>query len=377
MKPAGSYVIIAAVLALLVSCQGGRTAVSASEGDTLQLRYAENLLLEEHEGYLRAVLRNPWDTAAVLQTYLLVPKEQPVPENLPTGVVIRVPLERALVYSSVHCSLISQLGSGDRIGGVCDPQYIHLPALQDRLKNGTLQNCGNSMSPDLERIVEMHPDAILLSPYENSNGYGKLAKLGIPIVECADYMETSALGRAEWMRFYGLLFGNGERSDSLFGQVEMRYLALQEQAKAASSRPRVLSDMRYGQVWYVPGAYSTTGRLYEDAGAENPFAYLQKSGSVPLSAEQVFDQAYNASVWLIKYNQPEDKTLTQLKGEDPVYARFEAFQTGEVYGCNTHDSRYYEETPYHPDLLLSDLIHIFHPELKREGELRYFHRMKP
>lgn len=176
--------IIAAVLVLLVSCQGGRTAVSASEGDTLQLRYAENLLLEEHEGYLRAVLRNPWDTAAVLQTYLLVPKEQPVPENLPAGVVVRVPLERALVYSSVHCSLISQLGSGDRIGGVCDPQYIHLPALQDRLKNGTLQNCGNSMSPDLERIVGMHPDAILLSPYENSNGYGKLAKLGIPIVGC-------------------------------------------------------------------------------------------------------------------------------------------------------------------------------------------------
>lgn len=98
----------------------------------------------------------------------------------------------------------------------------------------------------------------MLSPFENSGGYGRVGKLGVPVIECADYMETSPLGRAEWLRFYGLLVGQEQRGDSLFAQIEKEYLALKDLAAQATSRPTVLSDLKYGSAWYIAGGQSTT-----------------------------------------------------------------------------------------------------------------------
>ena len=103
-------------------------------------------------------------------------------------------------------------------------------------------------------------------------------------------METSPLGRAEWLRFYGLLVGQEQRGDSLFAQIEKEYLALKDLAAQATSRPTVLSDLKYGSAWYIAGGQSTTGRLYADAGADYVFAELPNSGSVPMAFETVFDK---------------------------------------------------------------------------------------
>lgn len=109
------------------------------------------------------------------------------------------------------------------------------------------------MNPDIEKVIDMHPDGILLSPYENSGGYGRIEKLNIPILECADYMETSALGRAEWVRFYGLLFGKEAEADSLFAGVEEAYLSLRNQVKDITPKPTVITELKTGGTWYVPG----------------------------------------------------------------------------------------------------------------------------
>lgn len=127
-----------------------------------------------------------------------------------------------LVYASVHCSLLEQLDALSQIGGVCDLSYIKTPALLSRAENGKLTDAGNSMSPDIERVMSLNPDAILLSPFENA-GYGRIGKMGIPIIECADYLETSPLGRAEWIKFFGLLYGKEVETDSIFTEVEKLY----------------------------------------------------------------------------------------------------------------------------------------------------------
>ena len=236
----------------------------------MRLRYARNLCIVRFPDYTLAVLRNPWDTAKTLRTYALVDRHLPLP-NLPEGAeAVRVPLERCMVYSSVHCSLFKELGALDRIAGICGLEYMNMPEIRLRCAEGRVADCGNSLSPDVEKIIDLHPDAILLSPFENSNGYGKIGKLGIPLVECADYMETSPLGRAEWMAFYGLLTGTCSRADSLFREVEAAYLRLKKLALQAESRPAVMSDLKYGATWYVSGGGSTTGKLFADAGNGSP-----------------------------------------------------------------------------------------------------------
>lgn len=364
-------------LLILLSACGGRSKTSSvpTTEKAISLRYAENLTLSTTEDYAIARLRNPWDTTKILHTYLLADKDKPLPEDLPEGTLVRTPLNKAIVYSSVHCGLLQQIGALKSIGGICDLKYIKLPEIKEGCQNGTITDVGNGMNPDIEKIIDLHPDAIMLSPFENSGGYGRVEKLNIPIIECADYMETSALGRAEWMRFYGLLFGEAQKADSLFAEVEKNYNELKALVAPISYAPSVISELKNGSAWYVPGGKSTSARIYADAGANYVFAADEHSGSVPLAFETVFDKGQNADFWLIKYNQAIDKTYSELKRDYAPYAGFRAFKERSIYGCNTGKVAFYEDSPFHPDWLLKDLIKIFHPTLLEGYELKYFTKL--
>jgi iron complex transport system substrate-binding protein len=374
MKPLS---LLCLALLFLSACQGGKQGMVSSEtGDTLSLHYAENLTLVTYPDYTIATLRNPWDTLKTLHTYILVPKEKPLPEQLPEGTVVRTPLSKSVIYSSVHCSLIDKLGAFKSIGGVCDLKYIKLPSVQEACKNGVIADCGDGMNPDMERIIDLHPDAILLSPFENSGGYGRIGKLNIPIIECADYMETSALGRAEWMRFYGMLFGAASQADSLFAEVDSCYQQLKRRAAFSSVSLSIVSELKSSSAWYVPGGRSTIGKLFRDACGRYAFADDAHSGSIPLSFETVFDKAGDSDVWTIKYNRDHDMTYSDLQADYTGYTGFKAFKERNIYGCNTAKVPFYEETPFRPDYLLSDLIQILHPEMGDLGGLRYFCKLK-
>lgn len=362
------------ILVLLLSACGGRSKTSSAftDEEIIPMKYAENLTLVKGNGYTEARLRNPWDTTKILRTYLLVDKDQPMPDHLPEGTIVRTPLSKALVYTGVHCALIKELGAVKSIGGICELQHIKVPEIQEGCKNGTIVNAGEGTNPDIEKIIDLHPDALMLSPYENSGGHGQVEKLKVPIIECADYMETSALGSAEWIRFYGLLFHQSAKADSIFAIVEKNYNELKALAALQSVKPKVMCELKSGSAWYVPGGRSTTGKLYKDAGADYVFEHYPNSGAVPLSFETVFDKAQDADVWLMKYNHPTDKTLSGIREDYSPYANFKAYQQKQVYGCNTAYQRYYEDFPFHPDLVLKDLIKIFYPSLLPEYELKYF-----
>lgn len=340
----------------------------------MQLRYADNLTMVEHAHFTQVSLRNPWDTARVLHRYILLPSDSDIPtEELPEGTVVKVPLERSVVYTALHCALMDELGVLDALAGVCDLKYIQIPEITQACNEGRIHDLGSGMGPDVERMIELDPDAILLSPFENSGGYGKVDRLGVPIIECADYMETSPLGRAEWMRFYGRLFGRGEEADSLFEQVEKSYRHWKSKTATVTGKPSVFCDLPIGNAtWYMPGGNSTIGQLYADAGADYLFKSDNRTGSIPLSFETVFDKAGNADIWLIKDAAMPMHTYSSLKREYAPYTRFKAFNERNVYQCNTLKVPFFEEVPFHPDRLLRDFILIFHPELSDGKPLRYY-----
>ena len=187
-------------------------------------------------------------------------------------------------------------------------------------------------------------------------------------------METSALGRAEWMKFYGRLFGQAEVADHLFTEVSDSYQELKAQAAQAATRPSVITDLKTGSVWYVPGGQSTQGKLWADANAAYPYADDTHSGSLALSFEAVFDKGGDADIWVFRYNQNTPMTYAQLAADYRGNAEMKAFKQRRAYGCNTATTAFYEETPFHPDRLLRDYIQICHPELDLGG-LNYFERL--
>lgn len=373
---------------LLIGCTIASINRTSDGGDTIALRYAQQLSLIQYKGYVQAILANPWKEDAVLHSYVLVPKGR-VGDSLlqhdaqlqaMEATVVRTPIAHAVVFTTSHCSLLYDLHAQQALSGVCDLAYINLPDVQRRAKlppkeTAVVVDCGSSMQPDVERIMQLHPEVLLVSPFEQSGGFGKLATLNIPIIETADYMETSALGRAEWMKFYGLLFGRALQANALFAQVDSNYHALMAKAQQTREKVSAFTERRMGNVWYVPGGRSTIAQLLRDARVTYPFADDTHSGSLALSFETVLNEAGNSDIWLIKYNH-HPNTRQALLAEEAGYAQFKAFQRGKVFGCDCAAVPYYEEVDFHPDRLLNDILQIAHPTLNGLAPLRYYHRIK-
>ena len=442
--------IFGALLTLLVltACQGGKTtAGEAEEGDTLKMKYAKLLTIVKHgeKGtasldedaesaeyqYAEVNVANPWKVGTLLHRYILIPKGKEGDETVArlalqrtsgmgcTTDTVRTPVERSAVFIAPHCQLMYELGCQQAIRGVCDLNYINIPDVRKRAAsagkassgNASAQNsivdCGSSMAPDIERIIALKPEAILVSPFENSGGYGKLDKLHIPLIEAADYMESSPLGRAEWMKFYGMLFGKDKnisttaagkaseaavgkaseaaagkaseatlpascelRADSLFAQIEKEYLDLKAEAGKLPKGLSILTERKTGGVWYVPGGQSTIGILLKDANARYIFEDDQHSGSLAMSPEQILAKGSQVDVWAFKYFGGAPLSQVQLLQEYDGYKALAAFNRGNIYQVDTSTVPYFELTSFHPELLLREFIILAHGE--RFGKLRFY-----
>lgn len=364
------------LLLLLCLLMAACTTVLPDSGEPM--RYARWLRMDDSV----ATVVSPWREGEVLGSYPLVTAH------------------RIVSQTSLHAWLAFRLGAADRLTGVMDADYVVSPEVRAALAAGdapsqrgdtaVLRDMGNSMTPNLERIKASGCDLILASPFENA-GYGALETLGVSIVSCADYMESHPLGRAEWMRFYGRLFGQPVRADSLFAAEDSTYHSLltllpspiNHNPSPINHNPSTLLGLRTGQSWYVPGGESYLGQLLADAGADYVFADETTTGSVPMDFETVYSRARDAEVWIFTYAAPPGAdgqfvpmTLADLAAQDPRYREFRAFRDCHIWACNTLAVPYYDILPWQPATLLRELIAILHPELLPDYRLQYFHRLE-
>ena len=367
------YIQLLIIAVLLTACGGAKKKASQqAEGDAVAFKYATQISIEKFDGYTVATIKNPWKEGMVLHRYVMIPADQEVPNHIPSGTIVRTPLKRAVMFTTMHCAMLMEFGKQSCISGVADLKYIKIPWIQEQVAKGRITDVGDGMSPVIEKIIDEHPDALFLSSFENSGGYGKLEEINIPIIECADYMEASPLARAEWLRFYGMLFGCEERADMLFQSVDNSYQQLKALAAKAKTKPSVLVDKVTGSVWYVPGGKSTIGQMIKDANGQYAWADDEHSGSISLPFETVLERAGDANVWLFRYSSDHDITYDELLSEHHGYNQINAFKQQTAYGCNVENSLFYEESPFHPERLLGDFIHILHPELEIINSMRYF-----
>lgn len=393
----------ALVVLLVVACQGGKTA-SGEGGDTLQMKYAELLTIVKHNdgAYTEAIIENPWKKGTTLHKYILVPKgkegdetvarlKDDIRENVTLQMgshcdIVRTPLESNVVFTAPHCQLMYELGCKNAITGVCDKDYINIPDIKERVKlsdgkastsdtDKVIIDCGSSMQPDIERIIALKPEGLFISPFENSGGYGKLDKLHIPIIETADYMETSPLGRAEWMKFYGLLFKSEERSDSLFSSIEKEYLALKAEAAKLPQGLSILTERKMGSVWYVPGGKSTMGILLKDANAKYIFADDTHSGSLAYGPERILSKGTQIDVWAFKYFGGKALSKSDLLAEYEGYKALKTFNQNSIFQVDTSTQPYFELTSFHPEILLREFIILAHPKATQFGKLRFYQHL--
>ena len=369
-------VMLCLITQIFISCRPDSEKISVQNSDTTStyVHYAQGFTVDKSDDYTKITILDPWTKGQVMRSYILVDKTREMPENLPEGTIIKVPLGRVVCYSSVHCSILEELGVIDSIVGVCEPHYVDMPYIQEKIKEGSIIDLGMASNPDIEKIMLINPDAILTSPLKEV-GYGKVESVGIPLIDCVDYMESTPLARTEWIRFLALLFGKETLADSLFAKTEQSYLELKALASSVKERPTVVTEKKYGNAWHLPGGQSYMAHLLRDAGSAYCYEDDSSTGSLSYSFETILDKCEHADFWLIKYFSGNELTYNKLQAEYAPYAFFDAFKNKNIFGCNTEKNRYYEDLPIHPDYILKDLIAIFHPDLLPGYQLRYHKKM--
>jgi len=369
--------LILVLLNGLVSC-GSKTQKSekAQSSDTLKLSYAEGFSIRYFNNYKEVVVYSPWVKGSEYARYYLVTDlNVKTPSN---GTRIKIPLQTLASTSVTHLEFLSLLGELPTITGVCSPSIIYNPTVLRRVGEGKIANLGDAFSINVEKTLQLNPGAVMMSGYNQNDPYAKrVSQAGIPVIFNNEWMETSLLARAEWIKFVGVFYNKEKLADSIFSTVDKRYTEIKAKAATVKAKPTLMAGSNFRGTWYMPAGHSFMGRLFADAGAKYYFSKDTTSGSLPLNVETVLTNFSQSDVWL----NCSFSSLNDLVKADSKHSLFRPVVLKQVYNFNKRKlpssaNDFWESAVARPDLLLSDVIAILHPELLPGYQLVYAEKLK-
>lgn len=352
---------------ILGSC---RNAVNRPAQDQIaDSTAATRLLIEKEEGFTRVTVTGPWqNSAGTRHVWYLIPHGAGLPAGVSEAQAIRVPVSRMICMSTTHVAMMRALGADSLITGISGSALFYDSLVLEGISTGRIMDVGYEGNLNRELIISLAPDLVMAYGVAGPSvgGTARLAEAGVKVFYNADYLEEHPLARCEWIKLFGLLTGREEKADSIYINVAEAYTELAERVgSAVTSRPGILLGAPWEDVWYVSPSNSYIGRLINDAGGNYIFSDLTGPNSVPLSVESVFRRAAEAEIWI---NPGTAGKLSEITAADPRMASLPLFSKGNVWNNRrritaTGGNDYWESAVVRPDLLLSDLVSIFHPEL--------------
>lgn len=371
-------------LFLMTACKqapSGQVGVNESDSvEVMPLEYAQGFRVKTLENGVKLVdVADPQtdeDRMPVSYHFALVQKgtEAEVPEGYTK---VEVPVERTLVMTMLQLSNFMALNALDVVKGITGTKNLFDKDIRQRVDDGRIVKIGMEGNFDTELILAANPEVIFISPFKRG-GYDAIKETGVTLVPHLGYKEPHPLGQAEWVKYVGLFIGKEKEADALFEGIRTRYNELKTKVEGLDlkERPTVFSGEMHGGNWFAVGGKNHLAQLFRDAGAE----YILKddnTGGVPIEYEQMYALAANADYWRILNSYPGDFSYEALRSSEPRNEHFKAFKEKHVIYCNMKKTPYYESSPVMPDVLLADLIAIFHPEVMDKGyQPRYYQLLK-
>lgn len=371
------FLYILLITFILSACRGNNKNIGPADKETFRtLSHARLFAVGHEKNYTTLIILNPWDEGEIYDKYYLVKNNAvTVPGD---GRKVQVPLESVMVNSATHLGFMDLLRELGKITGICNPELAYNPTILRQVREGKTQDMGDSFNLDIERLLLLRPQAVITTAYnaddENSR---KMRRSGLTILYNIEWQERTLLGRAEWIKFFGLLFDKEAEADSIFSAIEQYYNETKTLAANVGNRPTILSGQDFRGSWSMPGGKSFNAQLYNDAGGDYFYKKDNSKGSITTTIEEALVHFNKADVWL----GAQAGTLDELGEIDPKYKLFKAYKEGNVYNTNkrttgTGGNDYWESAVARPDLLLSDIIKILHPRLLPDYELTYYQKLK-
>lgn len=341
------------------------------------LKFAKRFSISENASLKMICLfgnKDPKDTSAI---YYLIKDSTLKLSGSNKRFILNGKCDRIASLSSVYSTMLTELGETEKIVAVENLDYYNNPSLLEKNRRSALVELSKGPEIDLEKTILLKPDIVFTFGMSGSVPDSKLTNAGIPMVIAVDHLEEHPLARAEWIKFFAAFTDKMDRADSIFNETEKNYDKLRSMTKGVDFRPTVLTEIKTGELWYVPGGKSFVSTFVKDAGGKYLWDDVQQSGSLALGLEEIFVKAKEADFWL---NQALVNSKKEMIEQEPRYADFKAFKIGQLYNNTLHTnekgySNYWETGITHPDQILSDLIQILHPELNvSENKLFYFYQ---
>lgn len=369
-----------------MSCQHEETKISDRGNNwTLKtdstIRYSKRFSIATTPDFKLLFLFGNKDNRDTTAVFVLYNGNTPPLTSYKNSYSVKVPVNNVACMSSVYVAMLSKLNCSNKIVAIENSDYYNDSYILSEVNNGKIKELSKGPEINIEQTLQLHPALILTfgmgNPQNDINE--KILKAGIPVAISLDHLEEHPLARAEWIKFMACFFDKKEMADSLFNITETSYKNLKRLTDTVKVRPTVLTEIKYADAWYVPGGKSFMAHLLNDAGSNYLWKENNKTGSLPLTFEDVFSTAGKADYWInlfININ-----TKKELLAFDERYTLFNAFKKGNLYNNNKISnskgySDYWASGMTNPDELLKDLISIFHPELLNNHTTKYYKKIE-
>lgn len=325
-------------------------------------------------GYCLVTVRTSAEDSVAKRTYILAADLKQIPSNI-LGTRIQVPIKSMALTSTTQIPLAVVLGEHERIVGFPHLEYIRDPQVKNQIGEGLITDIAGEKDVDLEKLMALQAEIIMVYPWAGSD-YERMEEAGtIPVYNC-DYLEPSPLGRAEWIKLMGLLTNKKDIADSIFAGIERRYMELHYTAMLSSSLPSVLAGDLYNGIWYAPGGNSYIAQFIKDAGANYLWQQNESVASIELDFEAVYEKAVGTSFWGTVTSMDGPVTRSYFLNQNELFKDFKAYQDTALFACNSREVDYFGKAVLEPDVILADLICIFHPTYLPDHKPTYFFKVK-
>ncbi len=337
--------------------------------------YAKGFDIEYFNNYKLITVYNPWDSNAVYWQYYIY-KDSTEINNVKAGKVfnIKSKLEKTIALSGAQIAFLDKLNLLNKISAVSDSKYIFNRNILNKVKNERVEEVGDVMNLNYEKIIFMSPDIVFATGWDKfNNSLDKISKLNIPIAYVIEWQENTPLARAEWIKFIAAFYDKEELADSVFNSIVDNYNDLKNKAKTIKDKPTILHGNMQGDSWYVPGGKSYVANIYKDAGLNYLWSNNTSKGSVPFSFEDVYLRGLNADFWFTNEAFTSNNNFIVT---DERYRLFSAYKNNKIFANTVRITKfggndYWESGVINPDIILRDIISLVHPNLIDDGGFYY------
>ncbi len=376
------FKIFAFLFLISTGCSHKTTkTVPLEKSISVPISYAEGFRIDEFNGYKKITIFSPWQKSeGVSMDYYLIPKNKEIPSELSGKQIIRIPIKSIICLSTSHIGFLKAIGETASLKGLSGANFVSDTTIQRAIKENRIKDVGYDQGLNYEIILALKPDLIMAYGVggEVTGIINKLKDLNQNVILNGEYLEKTPLAKTEWIKLIGALYGKEKEAAEYFIKIEKSYLEKKNEVAKVNFHPVVLTGLPFKDSWWMAGGNSNLAQLITDAGGEFIWKDNSSREAFVVSIEDVIVRASKAEYWI---NCGTVNSVSELLSADSRFSAFPQVKKKTIYNNNLAVNKsggndYWENGVVRPDLILSDLIKILHPEIDSSRTFTFYKRIE-